>query len=47
MALNREQEVGNRLSLNVSAVNGSGTGNLVQSGDPEDAPDRRSGAADD
>ena len=34
MALNREQEVGNRLSLDVSGVNGSGAGNLVQSGDP-------------
>lgn len=34
MALNREQEVGNRLSLDVSGVNGSGTGNLVVSGDP-------------
>lgn len=34
MADNRELETGNRLSLNVSAVNGSGAGNLVKSGDP-------------
>jgi len=34
MATNREQEIGNRLRLDVAAVNGSGAGNLVQSGDP-------------
>lgn len=34
MADNRELETGNRLSLDVSGVNGSGVGNLVKSGDP-------------
>lgn len=34
MATNRVYEEGNQLALTVSAVNGSGTGNLVKSGDP-------------
>lgn len=34
MAKNRKRVLGRKLSLNVSAVNGSGTGNLVLSGDP-------------
>ena len=34
MATNRELAEGNQIVLDVSAVNGSGTGNLVESGDP-------------
>jgi predicted RecA/RadA family phage recombinase len=34
MAKNRKYEHGNQIPLNVSAVNGSGTSDLVKSGDP-------------
>lgn len=34
MAKNRVHEHGNQIKLNVSAVNGTGTGDLVKSGDP-------------
>ncbi|WP_109507349.1 DUF2190 family protein [Nocardioides speluncae] len=34
MAKNREYERGTQIPLNVSAVNGSGVGDLVKSGDP-------------
>lgn len=34
MAKNRYQHLGRKLHLNVSAINGSGDGNLCKSGDP-------------